>query len=254
MVLARCSYSKACEILGKNDIWFNKTDFDTFMDNPEAFFDEDVKTTKVLQKYPFKEYSDKIPQKFTDYLVGRGFFYKHIPQLFEDYSLKYCTEGLYKNRIIIPVFMRGEQITFTTRAIGEGIRYLSLSEAQGALESIKETLYNFDNVSGDTLFLTEGPFDALKLDFYGKKLGARATCLYGKNIKINQALLLDEMSENFNKIVVLLDNTEFDSMLSMERIISFIKKPIIIGELPAGVSDPGDMSILKIKTLVQNYA
>ena len=253
MLLGRCSFATACEILGQNSLWFDKGEFDLFMNDPEGFFNPTEKVKKVLKVNPFKDYSDAIPDRFVDYMVSRGFFRKHIPKLFEDYKMQYCTEGLYKNRIVLPIFMRGEQVTFTSRAIGEGIRYLSLSEDQGAIESIKETLFNFDNMSGEILFLCEGPLDALKLDFYGKKLGCRATCLFGKNIKANQVLLLDELLENFNKLVILLDNTEFDSSLRIDRLLSFIKKPVVIGHLPEGVSDPGDLSIIQVKQLCEKY-
>jgi len=253
MLLARCSFATACEILGQNALWFDKGAFDLFINDPAGFFNPDEAVKKTLKTHPFKVYSDNMPDRFVNYMVGRGFFRKHLPQLFEDYKLQFCTEGLYKDRIVIPVFMRGEQVTFTSRAIGEGIRYLSLSEDQGAIESIKETLFNFDNSSGEVLFLCEGPLDALKLDFYGKKLGCRATCLYGKNIKVNQVLLLDELLENFNKLVILLDNTEFDSSLKMDRLLSFIKKPIIIGSLPNDVSDPGELSIMQTKQLCNRY-
>ena len=254
MLLARCSFATACEILGQNSLWFDKSQFDNFMSDPTAFFNNDSTKKKEFKiDFPFKEYSVDIPIRFTDYLVGRGFFYKHIPRLFAEYSLKYCTKDRYYDRIIIPVFMRGEQITFTSRSIGDEFRYLSLSEADGALDSIKNTLYNFDNTEGSVLFVGEGPLDVLKVDFYGKKMNCRATCIYGKNIKSNQALLLDEMSERFDKIVFLLDATEFDSVLSIEKATSFIKKETIVGTLPKGVSDPGELSIIQVKDLCKKY-
>jgi hypothetical protein len=255
MVLARCSFAAACEMLGQNALWFDKTQFDNFMNDPAGFF-TDTKEQKTLKAdYPFKDYSDNIPLLYRNYLTDdRGFFSKHLPTLFKDYSLQYCTEGRYARRIIIPIFIRQELVTFTARAVVDNpVRYLTLSEKDGAIESIKETLFNFDDAEGEVLFVCEGPFDALKLDFYGKKLGARATCIFGKNIKPMQTLLLDEMSERFDRIVLLLDSTEFDTMLSVQRLISFIKKPVIIGTLPEGVGDPGELSIMQCKSLVKEY-
>lgn len=254
MTLAKCSFTVACEILGQNSLWYDKSQFDNFMADPEAFF-KDVEEVKVLEdKYPFRNDVDKMPRKFSDYLINRGFFSKHISRLFEDYFLMYCTEGRYAQRIIVPISIRDEYITFTARAINDGVRYLTLSEKDGAVDSIKETLFNFDDSEGHTLFVCEGPFDALKLDFYGKKLGGRATCLFGKNIKPQQALLLDEMSERFDKIVLLLDATEFSTSLQIQRQLSFIKRPIEVGELPSGVDDPGDLSMIQCKDLVKAYA
>jgi hypothetical protein len=256
MVLGRISYSQACALLGQNDHWFDGGAFSNFIANPEAFFEADKIKIKTLPKYPFKDYNVKIPRLFVDYLISRGFYYKHIPDLFNEYSIRYCVEGLYRDRLVIPVTLRGEQVTFTTRSISDGIRYLSLSEKDGALLSIKETVWNFDNLldyGGEILFLCEGPLDALKLDYYGKKIGGRATCLFGKNIKMEQILLLSELVERFNKVVLLLDRTEFDSMLRMERLVSFLKKPVVIGELPDGVKDPGELSIIQVRNLVRKY-
>ena len=254
MHLAKVSFSTACEILGQNALWFSKSQFDSFMADPASFFDDGDKAKALDKVFPFIDDIAKMPESFERYLTDRGFFVKHIPQLFKDYSLKYCVEGLYRNRIIVPVSIRNDLMTFTSRTITkDGIRYLTLSEKDGALDSIKETVFNFDSAEGKVLFVCEGPFDALKLDFYGKSLGGRATCLFGKNIKPTQALLLDEMSERFDKIVLLLDSTEMVSSMIIQRQLSFIKRPIVVGELPTGVDDPGDLSMMQCKALVKKY-
>jgi hypothetical protein len=256
MVLARCSYRAACELLGQRQIWFDKSEYSAFMDDPEGFFNDEKADDSILSlPKEFHEAHKGLPKRFEDYLVDdRGFLRRSLKEFCERYDLHYCVQGQYSSRLVIPVRLREDLLTYTCRSIvPTKMRYLTLSESDGAVDSIKELVLNFDVVEGNILFIVEGPFDALKLDFFGRKYGAGAVCLFGKNIKGNQALLIGELSEYFEKVVVLLDSSEYDSSIKVQQALSFIQKEVLIGELPDEVQDPGDLSFLQIKKLVANY-
>lgn len=225
------------------------------MDDPEGFFNEEKKDLSLALPKEFRPASKHLPPRFEDYLIDdRGFLRRSLLDFCELYNIHYCVQGNYSGRLVIPVYLRDDLMTYTCRAIGyTSMRYLTLSESDGAVDSIKELILNFDVAEGSVLFVCEGPFDALKMDFFGRKYGAGATCLFGKNIKGNQALLIGELAENFEKVVVLLDSTEYDSSLKVQQALSFIRKEVVVGSIPDGESDPGDLSFLQVKKLVQQY-
>jgi hypothetical protein len=114
-----------------------------------------------------------ITRKFYDYLGQRGYDSPH--EIIQHYDLRCALTGRYKDRIIIPVKLNGELLGWTSRAIGHpknAPRYLASNE------DVKTTVLNYDELKdgGHRLFIVEGPFDAIKLDNFGRYRGVRATC------------------------------------------------------------------------------
>lgn len=134
------------------------------------------------------------------------------------YDLRYCTGGPYHGRVIFPIRFEGRLHTWTGRAITDValIRYRTLStddevvarEGLGpALCSITDLLLSYDVLieGGSHLVVVEGPFDAVRLSWLGRKRGLRATCLFTQNITSAQIDLLSRIASRYEHRSVLLD-------------------------------------------------
>ncbi len=175
--------------------------------------------------------------RFWAYLRARGF---DDPQaLITAYNLTCCETGRYKNRVIIPYVTNQKLVGWTGRVIGVPTmapRYLTSSEA------VKATFLNADGLreGGRLLILTEGPFDALKLDFYARPYGVRATCSSGVSLTVDQAITINDLCQGFEQVCVLFDtNASGPAFQAADWVIS---RRAYVGHLPDGVKDPGDFT------------
>lgn len=181
--------------------------------------------------------------RFWQYLLNRGY---NPSELIESYQLKCAVTGRYKDRVIIPFYQDGTLVGWTGRAITNPVsapRYLSSGS------EVKKTVFNEDvlRCGDELLFITEGPFDAMKIDYYGDIIGARATCTFGTTPTVDQLAILSQLQ--FEKKVVLFDEGAIEQAWN---IASWLPNAII-GELPAGVSDPGELSEKQVVELIKKY-
>src|SRR5882672_5668088 len=185
--------------------------------------------------------------RFWDYLFYRGFG-DDTDQLTDMYQLRCAVTGRWKDRVIIPFYdAAGTLIGWTGRAIQEPVnapRYLSSGE------EVKTTVFNEHKLQsgGDLLFMVEGPFDALKMDFYGRPLGARATCVFGVSMTIDQISIMSTLRRRFKKVVILFDHDAIEPAFYAADWLQ--ASNVVIGQLPDGVKDPGSMSKQAIAKLV----
>ena len=151
------------------------------------------------------------------YLQGRGFDLM-LPELIKLYGLQCDPLGDWRGRVILPYEIDRHLVAWTGRAITDAqIRYKDLAEDECVLAP-KHTLYNYDAISegGRCLIIVEGPFDALKLDFYGRSVGVRAVALSTSSISDDQAFMLEEAVDQFDEIFLMGDNaTELGIVDSM---------------------------------------
>lgn len=177
------------------------------------------------------------------YLWDRGFDDRDdIRELCEEYSLMAGT-GYWSDRVILPYFQDGKLVTWTGRAIADSVvRYRDLS-IDDSLLAPKETLYNHDCMleGGKALVIQEGPFDVLKVDFYGKEFGVRSVGLSTNSIKDQQAFLLQTAVGKFDRIIIMLDTKSrlgiVDSM-RMKQNLHFIDN-LSIEPVPYEAGDGG---------------
>lgn len=98
------------------------------------------------------------------YLIDRGI----SPTDISGYNLGFCSSGVYKGRVVIPIYQNEVLVNFQARdytgtAQKEG-RYAGPSKADGVVPSV---LFNLDRIAPNSvLVLTEGPLDALRLPKY----------------------------------------------------------------------------------------
>jgi hypothetical protein len=157
-------------------------------------------------------------------------------------------DGDFAARIVLPYVLDGELVTWTGRAIGPSkVRYKDLSIKESILPP-KATLFNHDAIydpQARVLLVEEGPFDALKTDFYGEPFGVRAVAMSTNTITDEQAFLLQGAVEFFERVFVVLDNKTgygaVDSM-RMKQSLAFLGDKLGTEHVPFGAGDPGELT------------
>lgn len=188
-----------------------------------------------------------VTKKFWDYLSSRGF--DDVGRLIKKYSIFGALNGEYTSRIIFPIFHEGELVSWTSRTIiNDFLRYKDLSVEKSLIQP-KQLVYNFDELEdgGNLLFVNEGLFDCMKLDYYFPN-EARATCIFTKSMTDSQMQQIRELSSVFNKIIIMLDNDAKSSTIDISRKLSFLPN-VSFKFLPTGIKDPGDMSKAEVLEL-----
>ena len=198
---------------------------------------------------------------FWKYLEGRGFSDQQIQFLKREFKIRYCLSGPWRWRLIVPVYLDGRLVNWTGRSIRQDaqLRYLSLSheESKGpsmpkARGSIKSAVLNFDNLvecGGRRLYLTEGPFDAMRLDAELHIFQMRATCLFSTSMSTEQRFLLGELAGVFDEVVVLMDPAmEHIAMRLSSELASMGAEYELT---PQGIEDPGAMTAEQINELAR---
>lgn len=174
--------------------------------------------------------------------TGRGFG-ADTQAVIDRYDLKACLAGEYTRRLVIPFIEEGRWVSFTARAIDKfaELRYKTLQNSRSLIPP-RHTIFNYDTVvqGGKMLVVTEGPLDAMKVDFYGRALGVCGTCIYSVSISEQQIYKLQLASKRFQNIVVILDR-EFE--LHALSVASVIGTPTRVEKFRGkrGVKDFGDM-------------
>ena len=185
--------------------------------------------------------------RFWCYLKCRGF--DDPSALAFKYGLLCATSGRWKDRIIIPFYQNGELLGWTGRALQNPVsapRYLSSSE------TVKTTVLNEDYLrvfGGDTLIVVEGPFDALKLDYYSPDEGVRATCIFGTSMTMDQICILNELRKRFAHVVILFDPDAVEPSFNAKDWI--LGSNIKVEQVPDGIDDPGAMSSKEVRKFIR---
>ncbi len=248
MLLRKCSYAEARTILGQQPLWLKEDQFNAFADNPSEWFTkqkEEPNKLELSQEMRSFGSSYTSEQLFVSYLVNRGFYKSTILQFTQQYRLRWAVSGKFKNRIIIPNWLEDNLVNWTGRSIEakQNVRYLTLSEGNGAIINIKKIIFNWDQLikqPGHLVVVCEGPFDALKLDWFGRARGLRATCLFGQMATMEQVAYIAALTDLYHGVIVMLDNTAAELAESLCDQLHWL--PVRYYPLPDGVKDPGELS------------
>lgn len=129
---------------------------------------------------------DSKADKALAYIRGRGFDNDDI----EHYKLMYCTEGRFRDRVIIPFIENNQIVWFQGRAVGPNpMRYDNPQDVEKSM-----IVFNIDAIT-DTAIINEGPIDAMTVN---------GQAITGSTISEWQvAKILDR---NPKKIIVVPDN------------------------------------------------
>lgn len=191
---------------------------------------------------------------FTYYMRQRGF--DNIKTLSKRYDVRYCLRGPFANRIIFPVYQDRKLVCWTGRTTvrHEMLRYKALtvnaesakaSGLQPALLPISHALLWQDLLNksdAHTLVLNEGPFDALKINYLGRKHGIIATCFFTSAPTEQQVMLLRSLAGRFKRRVLLLDEAAMAASLQTASRLAALNIETL--QLPPDVKDPGEIASL----------
>ncbi len=191
-----------------------------------------------------------------NYLYQRGFKDVDIGSLVRIYDLRTARDGHYASRIIIPYYLDNKLVAWTARAIGPSeIRYKDLPR-QYCLVPPKETLYNHDCIrdGGRILVIVEGPFDALKIDFYGEPYGVRAVALSTNSVSDEQAAMLSAADDQFEHKLIMMDNATSLGLVDSMRLkqqLGFLHNARAV-KVPYDQKDSGALSARQMKEWCKN--
>lgn len=176
---------------------------------------------------------------FRRYVQGRGFPGKHADRLAKRYGLLAAIGGRYDRRVIVPFHdLEGRLIGWSGRAIGrhEELRYLTEGQTRGVIYNGYRALHE----GGRLLVLVEGPFDALKVDYYGADHGIRAVAATGLGNVGNIGLLTTVFAGGrYERLMSLLDASALAESMRVRRALRHL--PAMVGRVP-GFKDPGDFT------------
>lgn len=256
--LLKCSFNQA-QMIAKQYSVADPEDLDEALAALQGM-DAPDKTPTVSKPLDFRPDFKRIKPKglvsrFYNYLEKRGFG-KDTQEVCDLYDLRCAMTGQFKDRIIIPIYQKEKLVSWTSRSIGKNTnapRYLALSEEHGGLVNVFNTIWNWDELKagGDLLIIVEGPFDAIKVDYYGIKYDTCATCTFGTSMSEEQAYLLTEVSKNFTKSVLLYDPEATEAIFRARDLLYGTN--VECGFLEAGIEDPGAMSKQQVHRFIKNY-
>ena len=250
--ILKCSYHEAAVIVGQKH--YVPDDFMSqvstmLSDKPEKENQLPLKVPKEFKKIVFKPSCTLA----VNYLRRRGYSTKQISKL-DEYDIRFCRTGFqFKDRIIFLIYYNERLVTWTGRSVhaSESVRYKSLStkneEPPVATRSIKDCLLWYDYLSTydyQTIYVVEGPFDALRIAVLGEPYGITATCLFGNNATVAQLDLLHGLLPKFSNKYIMLDDAMYHQALGISRELSSINLKSV--SVPEGIKDPGEIGIKQL--------
>jgi DNA primase len=178
--------------------------------------------------------SKKFPKSHLDFLIKR----RYTEEVIKTYDL-YATGpvGIYNHRIIIPVFVNHRMVAFVGRDVtGNSDKpYWNSSDKYGT-KDVKQTLYNMDNVIGNTVIIVEGILDAWRI-------GDGAVCTFGTKHTREQLRLLKGM----HRVFVMYDADAVPIAHKLAYDLSSFCKDVVVLELSEG--DPDEMKDDDVRAL-----
>lgn len=184
----------------------------------------------------------ELPRSFTRLNSGytRPYRYLNRREITEyemaKYSIGFCYEGFFANRIIVPIYYGSRLKYFVGRTYVNAIpKYTNAPIAKDDL-----VFKTFDQPVKEAV-ICEGIFDALKI---GKVMPAIA--LLGKTISDGQLKRL--LREKINKFIIMLDDdAKVDAFNIYQRLSLY--RPCSLKLISE--KDPGEMSIAQIREILQ---
>ncbi|MFA5262233.1 MAG: hypothetical protein WC378_00300 [Opitutaceae bacterium] len=251
MKLLGCSYDAANEMVGESRSWRESLG--------RLTVDVDVADVEPAERekplFPGLDDLDKHRRtrtspynRFWNYLESRGYNFTDASIIACRYNLKCALTGPFKNRIVFPITADQDVAGYVGRCIdGGSLRYLSLPGP-----AVKNNILWFDSVAcgGRRLYICEGPFDALRIDFAcaSQSVPDRATCLFGTSATHGQISRLFSLRCRFDEFVVLLDRDALSGATSLRAELSVLGARAVV--LPPGAKDPDGLTLPQMRRLV----
>lgn len=208
---------------------------------------EDEKEIKIRPRnLELPKQCDILSSRHKQYLEERGFDAEQVEKI---WSLKGIGKdaGKWSNRIIIPIFFNKKLVSFTSRDItGEAsIKALTCPEELEVIHA-KHIVHGFDLVEGNSVIVTEGPFDSMKfgpgaVDTQGIKFTEQQISLLGafRNIFI----CFDSIINDYGK------EQEKAAQEQAEKLADSLSINCNVWIIDECDCDPGDMTKNQIKRI-----
>jgi DNA primase len=201
-------------------------------------FDDYQSDVQTAQKLIYPSEFQKLKPVHYNYLKSRGFkpsFARKLGLLGTDWY------GEYSWRVIIPVWLDGELISYQGRDITgrASLKYKACAKVDETYHH-QNMIYGIDDIKGDTIIIVEGVFDAWKLYGY-------AGATFGSAWTPSQARMI---ASRFKKFYSLYDPEE-QAQENADKLAKYLTARGLEGEnlvLDLGTRDdgyerdPGDMS------------
>lgn len=182
MLVDNCSWLEAKEMLSVDGMRLGNIE----QELDEFFKDKDILDDNQLTLPKFTFLIKSMPEDSLHRMQAEYYLSKRQLSIENMY---FCTDGDYKNRIIIPYYKDDKLIYYNSRHIANGKpRYLGPPKSVGVGKS--EVLFAPYWPKSGKVFLTEGEFDALSL----YSCGFNSVACGGKELSDNQLLMLKDYS------------------------------------------------------------
>jgi hypothetical protein len=256
-ILLRCSYQQALSIVKEHNVTV-PDEFDTLTSTAQTSTQPkpitELSFPKEFRRFNVPENS-RYAGRFLDYIAQRGFG-DNAREVCEKYGLRYALTGDQAWRIIIPIYdADGRLKNWTGRAIGANVtlRY------KNAVDSGKGLLFNEAHVRSlpfrpRSLFVVEGPWDCMKVDFYGHQFYCAAVAILGTSITEEQLARIALLGSVVDQLIILMDPEAFNINALIESSLSGVSSaPVVLGQVPSGVEDPGALTPKQVGALCNKY-
>ncbi len=258
--LIHCSWDVATELTGRG-VSSSLSDFENVINSLKS--EPKVEKTRYRKKLEYPEEFKKIKAdgftyRFFNYLITkRNIRADHAASFIRMYSLRCALTGDFEDRIIIPVYRNGELVTWTGRTILNNVdlRYRALENDKSTYDITNCVFNPMDDLIDRTwirlVFIVEGPFDAMNLDYFGTRFGASAMALFGSGISDEQRYHICEIvNETYEdpkhepyQVCIMMDDIDISLRIQAKLGFGMVKA------CPEG-KDPGDLSRTQIEDIV----
>lgn len=257
--LLRCSWREALQITGGSDDMAPMAgSVDALEEAVAALDDRPARVSRwgfAVQPFP-PEFREIKPIGVTAvcwrHLVEkRKFNETDVARLCQDYRLRYAVSGQFKQRIILPFIQKDNAtIGWQARSVGYSkLRYLTDPPSIAK----KQILFNHGPAweGGRILVIEEGPLDVLKTDFYGRRKYIRAVGTIGTSYTETQVGLLFKLCMRFDRTLILFDPGALEPAMGLQTRLARFNP--VIGAVPDGVDDPGDLWPEQVVDVVESF-
>ena len=176
---------------------------------PPALHKVPAKVCLPPSVYPLRP-SSRLVAPFVNYIIGRGIDADEVWDFIAEYEIHAALVGPQAYRIVFPIRNdMGALQTWTGRTVGTSVSPRYVSGSGDLSVPIKDCLFNeyklYESNGAEVLVVTEGPWDAMKIDWYGKMFGVRATCVFGSFVSDVQTHRIVGLSHLFGELLCALD-------------------------------------------------
>ncbi len=186
-----------------------------------------------------------------EYLLGRGIPAARLDALIPLFDLRFDDD---ERRVVFPVREAGKDLGYTARAIdaNERKRWLSHPVEGGH----KTVVYEPDRVlaGGDTLFIVEGPFDALMVTAVMQPGNdSVATAFFGSLPMAEQLTYITATIPLFRMVYVMLDANVYGRCRRLAQELALAASAPNVGSINIGIEnrDPGATRFDELEALVE---